>query len=176
MLTASEYVLRDMDGAEKAIQAEGLRDAKDQAKDWVQGGSYGDIESTIWVDVDICEQEEDGSLITVATVTVAIDPEEPPCLPDEEDERLAAFPIDAGEKHRWRTPHRIVGGSKENPGVWGHAGGTMGVSVCTRCGCGKHWDGWAQRPDTGEQGLDSVSFTAKQFFDELSWHQTLEKS
>lgn len=64
---------------------------------------------------------------------------------------------DDGE-HKWESPVEIVGGIKENPGVWGHGGGVRIQEVCLKCGCGKLTDTWAQRLDTGEQGLRSITY------------------
>jgi hypothetical protein len=38
-------------------------------------------------------------------------------------------------RHSWQTPYEIVGGARENPGVWS-VGGTRMVyrEVCVRCG------------------------------------------
>jgi hypothetical protein len=63
-----------------------------------------------------------------------------------------------GEDHDWQSPIEIVGGIKENPGVWGHGGGVTIQEVCLRCGCGKCTDTWAQDPETGEQGLRSIKY------------------
>jgi hypothetical protein len=76
--------------------------------------------------------------------SVACDPPVPPC-------------VDGGE-HEWRAPHAIVGGIEENPGVWGHGGGVVMHECCMRCRCGRVTDTWAQRSDTGEQGLTSVKY------------------
>src|SRR5690606_20836104 len=37
--------------------------------------------------------------------------------------------------HRWGSPHELVGGIKENPGVWGGPGCSIrSTSVCLHCG------------------------------------------
>lgn len=119
-------------------------------RDWILGGDWGEIESTIWISA--CAYI-DGDEDDVTHVTVAIDPEEPPCA-------------GAGE-HVWRAPHAIVGGIEESPGVWGHGGGVTCTSVCIVCGCAMDTDSWAQNPETGEQGLDSVEYTAGKYADEI---------
>lgn len=78
------------------------------------------------------------------SVTVAVDPDEPPCR--------------AGHQHDWQSPHAIVGGSAENPGVRGHGGGVIITEACMVCGCGRRTDTWAANPATGEQGLESVTY------------------
>ena len=46
---------------------------------------------------------------------VRIDPQEPKCTEPE---------------HDWQSPQEIVGGIKENPGVWVHAAGIIVHEVC----------------------------------------------
>ena len=74
-----------------------------------------------------------------------VDPPEPECPQNGE--------------HDWVTPHALVGGLKENPGVHGHGGGVTVQYVCRHCGCGKLIDTWVQDPSTGVQGLESVEYT-----------------
>jgi hypothetical protein len=118
------------------------------AQEYVDTGDWGEITETTWITVwawrlginmygEWCEVERMGHKIT-------LEPEEPVC-------------IDA-DGHDWQAPHSIVGGIKENPGVWGHGGGVTIDEVCVRCGCGKTIDTWAQDPTDGAQGLRSVSY------------------
>lgn len=85
---------------------------------------------------------------------MALDPEEPEC--DHED------------GHDWQRPHEILGGLKENPGVWGNGGGIIANSCCMRCGCKRTWNSWAQNPETGEQGLDSVEYEPGAYREQLA--------
>lgn len=134
------YTLRDCDsGVEQEIQAEDLADARRQAREWAADGSYDLDEGTIWVDVGILSEGE-----SIETVTAQLDPPEPKCPGHEE--------------HAWQSPHAIVGGIKENPGVWGHGGGVIMHACCMHCGARRVTDTWAQRRDTGEQGLESVRY------------------
>lgn len=114
-------------------------DAREDAIAWAEGGDYGDVVRTIWLDVDLRSEtgHED-------RVTTQIDPTEPAC--------------GDGREHGWQSPHAIVGGLRENPGVRGHGGGVICTEVCLRCGCARITDTWAQRRDTGEQGLTSVEY------------------
>ena len=73
-----------------------------------------------------------------------------------------------GQEHDWASPHEIVGGIEENPGVWGHGGGIISHSVCLRCGCGRKVDTWAQDPTDGQQGLTSTSYEAGEYSAELA--------
>lgn len=137
----SRYTLREGEfGVTLDIEAETLADAREAAHDWAREGDYNEPESTIWVDTQILDENND----IVATVTTAIDPEAPDCEP--------------GAEHDWQSPIELVGGIKENPGVWGHGGGVIIAEACMHCGCKRVTDTWAQRPDNGEQGLTSVKY------------------
>lgn len=78
-------------------------------------------------------------------ITVSIEPEAPHCLADE---------------HDWQSPHSVLGGSEENPGVWLHGGGAIIRECCAHCGWYRVTDTWAQRRDTGAQGLTDVRYEA----------------
>lgn len=145
------YELRDDSGpSDDLVSAQSMADALEEAESWVRGGDWlMDGEGTAYVTArirDLATDEED-------SVTVTIEPDEPACVD--------------GEAHDWQAPHALVGGIKENPGVWGHGGGVKIREVCLRCGCGKLTDTWAQNPSTGEQGLTSVKYTAGQYADDV---------
>jgi len=42
--------------------------------------------------------------------------------------------------------------------VMGSGGGVCYVETCSLCGARRHVDTWAQNPETGEQGLTSISY------------------
>lgn len=122
------------------ITAESAAEALDIARDNVDRANYPDCTGTIWIAVRVrCEEtgEDDSD-------TVTLNEEEPSC--------------ESGEEHRWQSPHCLVGGLTENPGVHGHGGGVIITEVCLKCGCKRVTDTWAQNPETGEQGLRSVSY------------------
>lgn len=68
-------------------------------------------------------------------------------------------PTCLAREHNWQSPHEIVGGCKESPGVRGHGGGVIICEVCMHCGCERETDTWDQDPETGRQGLTSVRYT-----------------
>ena len=41
---------------------------------------------------------------------------------------------EVGGEHEWREPHDLVGGLRENPGVWSRGGTLSFRSVCACCG------------------------------------------
>jgi len=131
----STYICNDGSG-ESEIEAE---DPQSAAQEYVDGGDYSPEEQTIWVNVTVTDDDGD-----VTHVKITIDPDEPECADD--------------DGHKWASPIRLVGGIRENPGVHGHGGGVMIHEVCAHCGCHRHRNTWAQDPDDGTQGLDSVRY------------------
>lgn len=121
------------------------------AQEYVDDGDWGDQSMTSWIDVatwrEGWEIDEDGETSEVQvdeeTHTIEIQPEEPDCEAD---------------KHDWRAPFELLGGIEENPGCWGHGGGVIYREVCAHCGVYRVTDTWAQRRDTGEQGLRSIEY------------------
>lgn len=127
------------EGTPNEIEADSLEDAREQAIDLLRSW-YPEEAQTYWVDAWIKTAEGE----TLEKVTTAIEPLVPPCLDDED--------------HDWQSPIELVGGLRENPGVIGHGGGVRIHAVCMRCRCERVTDTWAQRPDTGEEGLESVTY------------------
>lgn len=130
----------DDGNAEITVQADTAQEA---AQEYVDGGNWPKVEETDWIRVWVW-REVDGERVDEERITVRLDPKEPECSDD--------------EGHDWHAPHEIVGGIKENPGVWGHGGGVIFHEVCRRCGCGRTTDTWAQDLATGQQGLESVKY------------------
>ena len=145
----------DDGNAEVTYECETGREA---AQQYVDDGDWGDRSETCWIEVHTWQEEEDEDGDTVRinerTYTITLEAEEPDCID--------------GHEHRWRTPYSLLGGLKENPGVWGHGGGVICNEVCTLCGCKKITDTWAQNPSNGEQGLTSVEYVEGEFTDEIN--------
>lgn len=110
------------------------------AVEQVNRSNYEPLEKTYWVDVMVKNEATE----EVLSETVTLEPDEPDCA--------------KGRAHDWQSPYEVLGGLKENPGVWGHGGGAIIREVCAHCGRYRVIDSWAQRPDTGEQGLTSVTY------------------
>ena len=77
-----------------------------------------------------------------------IHPEEPPC---------------SEAQHTWDRPLNIVGGIRENPGVWGHGAGFIIREFCHACHWQREIDTWATDPTDGEQELTSIHYTRVNF-------------
>lgn len=117
-----------------------MEEALAEAVSNVDRTNYSEAEGTLWIDVEVlCEATGDSD-----SATVTLEPVAPDCAD--------------GHEHDWRSPQSVVGGCDENPGVWGHGGGIFATEVCRHCGTYRTTDTWAQRMDTGEQGLTSVSY------------------
>lgn len=138
-----KYNCRDNGGEEIEIEANTMTEA---AQEYVDGGDWGDIDETKWIDVMVVELDADGQEIEISEekITVTLQPEEPEC--------------DGEGDHDWESPHEVLGGCRENPGVHGHGGGVVITEVCAHCGAYRVTDTWASRRDTGEQGLRSVAY------------------
>lgn len=129
----------------QTVTASSAEEALETARDNVSRGNYSGSTGTLWVNVRVtCPETSESD-----SDTVTLDEEEPDC----ED----------GETHEWLSPHCLVGGLKENPGVHGHGGGVIITEVCLRCGTKRVTDTWAQNRETGEQGLRSVSYEEDAF-------------
>lgn len=133
------YLIIDQDSGQATTRASDADEAIDWYADSIDFGADNDNIRSFWV--SITAHDRDGIR---TSRKVQIDPTEPPC----ED----------GNEHNWTSPHEIVGGLKENPGVWGHGGGVVITEVCSHCGLRRITDTWAQDPTDGEQGLTSVEY------------------
>lgn len=108
-------------------------EAEGQAREWLEEG-YEPQSETFWADGRLYQIHPDGREEHIDTITIRVDPEEPECSEDE---------------HNYRQT-----------GVHGHGGGVIVTEACEHCGVTRRTNTWAQRPDTGEQGLRSVSYSS----------------
>lgn len=140
------YLLRQWDISEHgytfaSVTADTLEEALAAAREKVESGDSGyDLsEGTVYADYYVT------NAVTgeCDSFSVTWEAQEPACEDDE---------------HDWQSPYELLGGIKENPGVWSHGGGVIIRECCARCGRYRITDTWAQRPDTGEQGLREVRY------------------
>jgi len=178
--------LKVADSANDAARAAWLD--SDEKREWrwggdsLPGGERGHWARPSEVEDDLCEWSEDGDwdrsetihlsdwarMIDPVTeedvhdgeveITVTLQPEEPDC------ER---------EDHDWKSPHSVLGGMEESPGVQGHGGGVVISEVCAHCGIYRVTDTWAQ-DSCGRQGLTSVSYKDADA-DSLAWLDAREQ-
>jgi len=74
-------------------------------------------------------------------VSGCLDGEEPDC----ED----------GHSHDWQTPHSVLGGLGENPGVWGAGAGIISREVCAHCGAYRVYESHRQDGSGGYHAATS---------------------
>lgn len=149
LIVFGNWFAHDAEAPWAEVEYEGEPDPQN----YVDDGGWGDKqEDTYWVKVVVYRKTwriaADGSVseerIDEKTVKVAIDPDEPEC--------------EVGREHKWCAPHEVVGGIKENPGVWGRGAGVLMTRVCKYCGVYCKTNTWAQDRTDGEQGLTSVRY------------------
>ena len=75
-------------------------------------------DSTTWVEIGAIDADTDEE---VHREVRTVDPHEPECRSE------------VGE-HDWGSPHPVLGGRVEDPGVWGTGGGVRITEVCCHCG------------------------------------------
>jgi len=134
-----------------STMAEAVQEAEHEISLWSDASS-----ATQWENYCLAESEHAPSSDSESWTghTATIHPDEPACT---------------SVSHDWQSPHKIVGGIKDNPGVYGHGGGVVITECCMTCGCKRVRDTWAQRPDTGEQGLVSISYAAGEYADRVRY-------
>ncbi len=155
----STYKLIDGTGSgeSKEIEAADIATAKIEAENWMRGCEWDTADGTTWVSVHIIDlgavPEGEDEWDYRETLDLSIEPDEPKCTETE---------------HYWQSPIEMVGGTKENPGVWGHGGGVVIHEVCLHCGCERLKNTWAQDRETGKQGLESVTYHRGKYADACS--------
>lgn len=124
------------------------KSGKEAAEQYVEDGDYGDsggiVEVSYWKRAICMYKDEDGEedidddvKIDYETIDVEIQTPEPPCCQE--------------EGHNWESPHELLGGLEENPGVWGHGAGVIENTVCSNCGMQRCIDTAATDPSTGRE-------------------------
>lgn len=132
-------------GPYTTIMATSADEALTTARDNVDRANYpiddeGGPGGTIWIDIRVrCDETGE-----TASDTIQLDEPAPDCID--------------GQDHDWQSPYEVLGGLRENPGVWGKGAGIIAREVCRHCGTYRVIDTWAQRRDTGEQGLETVTY------------------
>lgn len=136
------FELRVDDEVVTTFDVQTVQDAEYEAEIFIPDHDWG-VSSSHCIKAEVVEatvgmgQGEDYANHTI--VRVLVHPKEPRCTQDE-----------AG--HLWESPHEVVGGDLDNPGVYGSRRGP-GIEereVCGFCGLYKVTDRSAQHPLTGE--------------------------
>lgn len=137
------------------------------ARQYVEDGDWAESKETMWFNICTWQRglmlDENGEVIEVEcnkdTYIIDLDPKEPECCSE------------AG--HNWCSPHSVVRGLHENPGVFAHGGGVIINEVCKHCGVYRRIDTWAQNPENGMQGLISTKYIDADE-DSLEWIENNE--
>lgn len=150
------FEVNDGHGSETEFEAEDWKAARKYAHEWIRDGDWGEDENkTFWIHFCLSQiaTDEDGDdeCVGVESHVAEIDPKEPDCVRG---------------SHEWKTPYKLLGGLKENPGVWAHGAGVVCHEVCIHCGCELIEDSWAQDPSNGVQGLTSVEYRVGAYTEE----------
>lgn len=140
----NEYPVREESGAQTVVKAYSLDEAIEQAEEWVSEGAYDVETKTFYVPAWVTDTDGEEH-----EIKIRFDPEEPECSGEYPD------------VHDWSDDYELVGGIRENPGVWGHGGGIIIVVQCKICGMRRKTDTWGQG-ENGEQGVEIISYEAKQ--------------
>lgn len=130
------------DDGNAEVHFEWAESAREAADAYVEDGEWGDRRETWWIDVHVWREDIAGREIagTRDCLTVEIPAEEPDCID--------------GAEHSWRDDGTPGFGDV----VSSHGGGVILRRACRRCGLRCVTDTWAQRRDTGEQGLTSTRY------------------
>jgi hypothetical protein len=134
-------------GCTEQYEADTIEDAAAYARQSAQDGGWDTSDGTVFCSIWITEvlDAEDLELGLEAEelhLLAPIEPDEPECV--------------SARGHRWVSPHELLGGCESNPGVWGQGGGVLIRCVCSRCGCYRVVDTWAEYE--GVQGLTRTSY------------------
>jgi hypothetical protein len=138
------------DDGNAEVHIDFAEDGEEAAREYVSGGDWGESEETTWVEVSVWRRAyyvtEEGEIDCVEvlrdTHSIDLEPSEPEC---------------SGGEHEWASPHEVLGGVRETPGVWGKGGGVVIREVCRHCGCYRVTDTWANGPG-GSQGYEKVRY------------------
>lgn len=141
------YTLAEGGVEYRTVRSTSIDAALEVARKGVSRENYTIEQSIV---IEIAARHRDGSELSG---TVTLDPEEPNCSDE--------------NGHEWQSPHDLVGGCKENPGVWGSGhGGIKMNSVCIHCGCKRRTDTGATRSDNGAR-MTSVEYEPGAYRDAL---------
>ncbi len=111
-----KYQIREHIGdCVETVEASSLEEAREKAQEWLATGDYGDEED--YYSVTITDEEGNETDVEL----VAGGPTVPPCV--------------SGKRHKWQSPHELVGGNEGNPGEFGCGAGQLRfLEVCCHCG------------------------------------------
>jgi hypothetical protein len=118
------YEIRDDGGATKIIEAPSIEEALEEAQEWASEGCYDErVMVGIWVEELDANGERTGAQLHREV--------EAGPLPQPAETECGTEDVD----HTWASPYELVGGVRENPGVWSTGGTSFRYEwVCAKCG------------------------------------------
>jgi len=126
------------DSAQDTLYAVAPDDASDAVEAWLTGGDWDASEGQLYlVAYAVAIDPVTGEAVEHTRVCgeATIEQPEPDCEGDEE--------------HDWCAPHSVVGGLRENPGVYGAGAGIRSRQVCAHCGAYSVYESARQDSGTG---------------------------
>ncbi|WP_051246191.1 hypothetical protein [Thioalkalivibrio sp. ALE19] len=130
------FQYREDSGHTEDLEATDLASAIDEARELLRDGDWPTGGKTTYVSAAVIDPYGGAH-----GVEVAIHPEEPECTESE---------------HDWQSPHDLLGGLEENPGVWGKGGGVVVTEVCRHCGAYRITDTWDQ--SQGPEPVETIQY------------------
>ena len=134
------YRLYDMTGSHvtKDIYAPTIEEAVEIGREWMMDGDWASEDGVIRI----------GVTLSACVRPIVTDDEGEDITDDQDGEDCSALYSDpepdckvgGGDEddggHDWRSPYSLLGGLRDNPGVWSRGGTcTESTRVCARCGC-----------------------------------------
>jgi len=101
------------------VEAANMAEALECASTWVDEGDWSKCSGEVCVRVTEMIDGEEGDW-ECTYVDITQDAEEPFC--------------EQGDSHEWESPYEIVGGCKENPGMWSEGSSLTVKRCCSNCG------------------------------------------
>jgi len=131
-------------------------DIADAIEEWLTDGDWDPSEGPLYLTAYACPIDPttgtaDGAHRVTAEVTIEQDA--PDCEGDEE--------------HDWCAPHSVVGGLRENPGVYGAGAGITSRRVCSHCGAYTVYE--SARQDSGTGRYHEATSYEEPDDDSLEW-------
>jgi len=117
--------------SQETFEAENADEAREKGEDWLREGEWGDDGCVVTATVRSVDDSQWGE--TRFGIEVTIDADQESLDPYHSDH------IGSGHEHEWQSPYSVVGGCKENPGVWASlsvASLGSGVAILEVCQCG----------------------------------------
>jgi len=119
------WTVKDDNNSQETFEAKDQAEAEAKAEEWVRDGEWGDEGACVSVVVTTEDGDRFGLDVVIEPDEAAIDP----------NNRTHFF---GNHEHNWERPYGVVGGCKENPGVWSIEGNVLAFLDVCQCGAHRH--------------------------------------